>query len=49
MTTRNFTEQEFIDVTDIIIKALTNRYDENILKDLKKKVLEIANKYPIYK
>lgn len=49
MTTRNFTEQEFIEVTDIIIKALTNRYDENILKDLKKKVLEIANKYPIYK
>ena len=49
MTTRNFTEQEFIDVTNIIIKALTNRYDENVLKDLKKKVLEIANKYPIYK
>ena len=49
MTTRGFKEAEFIKVGQIISSALKNRDDENILKELKKEVLELTSKYPIYR
>lgn len=49
MTTRGFKEAEFIKVGQIISIALKNRDDENILQELKKEVLELTSKYPIYR
>lgn len=49
MTTRGFKESEFIKVGQIISRALKNRNDENILQELKKEVLELTSKYPIYR
>ena len=49
MTTRGLKEQEFIKIADIIIDALSNYKNEEILKQNKKKVLEITKKFPIYK
>ncbi len=49
MTTRGFKEAEFIKVGQIISSALKNRDDENILQELKKEVLELTSKYPIYR
>ena len=49
MTTRGFKEAEFIKVGQIISSALKNRDDENILHELKKEVLELTSKYPIYR
>lgn len=49
MTTRGFKEPEFIKVGQIISRALKNRNDENILQELKKEVLELTSKYPIYR
>lgn len=47
MTTRGFKEEEFIKLTNIIYKALTNINDENILEELSKEVLKLTNKFPI--
>ncbi|MDO4341189.1 MAG: serine hydroxymethyltransferase [bacterium] len=49
MTTRGFKEPEFIKVGQIISRALKNRDDEKILQELKKEVLELTSKYPIYR
>ena len=49
MTTRGFKEAEFIKVGQIISSALKNRDDENILQELKKEVLGLTSKYPIYR
>ena len=48
MTTRGFKEDEFILVAQIIIEALTNYSDEQILDELKEKVLKLTSKFPIY-
>lgn len=47
MTTRGFKEEEFIKLTNIIYKALTNINDENILEELSKEVLKLTNKFSI--
>lgn len=49
MTTRGLKEQDFTKIADIIIDALSNYKNEEILKQNKKKVLEITKKFPIYK
>jgi len=48
MTTRGLNENDFIVITDIIIKALSNNSEE-VLQELKKEVRQITSKYPIYK
>ena len=48
MTTRGLNENDFIVITDIIIKALSNSSEE-VLQELKKEVRQITFKYPIYK
>ena len=49
MTTRGFTDKDFALVGDIISKCLKNPNDKQIMKELKKEVLELTNKYPLYK
>lgn len=48
MTTRGLKESDFIQIGKIISKALKNRDDEKILKELDEQVLELTAKYPIY-
>lgn len=48
MTTRGFMEDDFIKVGNIISKCLKNKDDKDVLKKLKKEVLELTSKYPIY-
>ena len=44
MTTRGFKEKEFEEVGHIIAKALKNKDDKEILKELKKEVLDLKNR-----
>lgn len=48
MTTRGFKEQDFVLVGKIISTCLHNNDDQRILEDLKSRVKELCNKYPIY-
>ena len=48
MTTRGLKEEEFVSIGHIIARALRNKDDDTILKELQKEVLTITNKYPIY-
>ena len=48
MTTRGLKEEDFASIGHIIAKALRNKDDETILKELQKEVLTITKKYPIY-
>ena len=48
MTTRGLKEKEFEEIGHIIVKALKNKDNESILLDLKKEVLSITDKFPIY-
>ena len=48
MTTRGLKEDDFASIGHIIAKALRNKDDETILKELQKEVLTITKKYPIY-
>lgn len=47
MTTRGLNEKDFILIADIICEALRNVDNKKVLKELKRKVLEITNRYPI--
>ncbi len=49
MTTRGFTEKEFVLVADIIVDTLKNKDNKVIIEKNKDKVLELTNKYQIYK
>lgn len=48
MTTRGFKEQDFVLVGKIISACLHNSDSVRILEDLKSRVKELCNKYPIY-
>ena len=47
MTTRGFKEKEFIELAQIIIKALTHHDDPIILEQLKKAVQNLNDSFPI--
>ena len=47
MTTRGFTKKDFIEVGNIISKCLKNKDNKEIIKELKKQVLDLTSKYPI--
>ena len=47
MTTRGLKEKDFEDIANIIYNVLSNPNDKNVLKEEKKKVLEITKKYPL--
>ena len=47
MTTRGLKEIEFKQIGMIISKALKNKDNEEVLKDLQKEVLDLTSKYPL--
>ena len=47
MTTRGLNEKDFRHIADIIIKALNNYNNVNVLNELKKEVITITKKYPL--
>ena len=47
MTTRGLNEKDFRHIADIIIKALNNYNNVNVLNELKKEVINITKKYPL--
>ena len=49
MTTRGFTEKDFIKVGNIIYECLNNLDNKKIQNKLKKEVLELTSKYPLSK
>ena len=49
MTTRGFTEQDFVEVGKIISLALKKSDDKKVTEDLKKKVEKLCANHPIYK
>ena len=49
MTTRGLNSEDFVMITDIIIKALRNHNDKKVLLECKKEVHEITSKYPTIK
>ena len=48
MTTRGFKEKEFISVARIIDRAFKNRDNVNEIEKLKKEVIELTSKYPLW-
>ena len=49
MTTRGLKEEDFIEIADIITETLQNKDNKEVLKELSKRVLNLTNKYPLYK
>ena len=49
MTTRGLNKDDFKEIGKIISLALKNKDDENILNELKLRVKNITDKYPLYK
>ncbi len=47
MTTRGFVEEDFIEVATLIDMILMNPEDEDILKEVKKRVKVLTDKYPL--
>ena len=47
MTTRGFKEKEFIEVGNLIDQALINKNNPKKLKEIKNKVIELTNKFPL--
>ena len=47
MTTRGFEEKEFVQIANIIDKALKNKDNEEILDELSKEVLELTSQFPL--
>ena len=47
MTTRGLKEKDFEKIANIIYNVLSNPNDKKILKEEKKKVLELTKKYPL--
>ena len=49
MTTRGFNEEDFEEVGIIIIEALRNKDNEEILDNLRKQVLRLTSSHPLYR
>lgn len=49
MTTRGFTVEDFEEVGIIIIEALRNKDNEEVLDNLKKQVLRLTSSHPLYR
>ena len=48
VTTRGFDEAAMAEIADIIVKAIANSDDENVLKELKLKSKALCDKFPLY-
>ena len=49
MTTRGFTTEDFEEVGIIIIEALRNKDNEEVLDNLRKQVLRLTSSHPLYR
>lgn len=49
MTTRGFTTEDFEEVGIIIIEALRNKDNEEVLNNLRKQVLRLTSSHPLYR
>ena len=49
MTTRGLNKEDFIEIADLIVLALSSVNNEELLKSLKDRVLSITSLHPIYK
>jgi len=49
MTTRGLKEKEFLEIAEIIYLALANKDDENVIKELKTRVLSLTKEFPVSK
>lgn len=49
ITTRGFKEEDMQVIVDLIDQVLTNAEDENNLQQVKKQVLELVSRFPLYK
>ena len=48
VTTRGMKEKEMIEIAHLIDKALRNKDDEKMLLEVKKDILELTKKFPLY-
>lgn len=48
ITTRGFTEESSVEVAKLIVKALNNHQNEQILSEVRASVKELTKKYPLY-
>ena len=48
VTTRGFKEAEMKEIADIMATALKNHEDQAILAELKKRVVNLTDKFPLY-
>jgi glycine hydroxymethyltransferase len=48
VTTRGFKEEEIKEVAAIIAEALKNHEDQNVLNELKERVLNLTSRFPLY-
>ena len=48
MTTRGFKESDFAEVGEMIVKVLKNKNDAGVLDEVRAKVKELTDKYPLY-
>ena len=46
MTTRGFGREEFIMVGELILETFRNRDDEKALEDIKKRVIDLTDRFP---
>ena len=49
ITSRGFKEDDCIEIADIIVLALKNKDNKEVLEELKIRVLSLTKKYPLYK
>ena len=49
ITTRGFKEEDMQEIVDLIDQVLTNAEDEQNLQDVKKHVLALVSRFPLYK
>jgi glycine hydroxymethyltransferase len=48
VTTRGMKEKEMVEIADLITVVLRNIKDENTIKDIRSKVLDLCSKFPLY-
>lgn len=48
LTTRGFLEEDMLEVASLISKVIKNSSNDFVLRDVKKKVIDLSSKYPLY-
>ncbi|MBI3233853.1 MAG: serine hydroxymethyltransferase, partial [Bacteroidetes bacterium] len=48
MTTRGFTEKQFVEVAQLIDKVLVNNESDSVIAEVRKEVNRLAGEFPLY-